>query len=121
MAYGVPPMSNAFRKCTGWSPGAYNASAYAYAAPLDGATAVGEGMAPNSLQFPLVTLSLPLMGILFCILVTFIVSYARSSRQKLPPQPRPFPIVGNLFQLTDKRWLFSRDCKERFGEYRALV
>ena len=119
MAYDVPPIVNAFRKCTGWFPGAYNASAYTPTVPFDGGTVVMEGVAPNSLSLD--TLSLPLRGILFCLLVTFIVSYARRSRQRLPPQPRRLSIIGNLFQLTDKSWLVSRDCKERFGEYPALI
>ncbi|KAI0266608.1 cytochrome P450 [Russula aff. rugulosa BPL654] len=38
----------------------------------------------------------------------------------LPPHPRRLPIIGNLFQLADKRWLSSRDCKERFGEVMYL-
>jgi hypothetical protein len=112
-------MVNAFKKCTGRFPGAHNSSAYALAVTLDEGTAVMEGVASNPL--PLITLSLPLKGILFCLFVTFIVSYVRRSRLRLPPQPNRLPIIGNLFQLTDRRWLYSRDCKERFGEYRALI
>jgi hypothetical protein len=100
MAYGVPPKANDLRKSPGWLLGIHDASAYAPAILLDGDNAVSEGVAPNSL--PLVTLSLPLKGILFCLLVTFIVSYTRSPRRRLPPQPRSLPIIGNLFQLADK-------------------
>ncbi|KAF8490143.1 cytochrome P450 [Russula emetica] len=114
MAHGVPPRVNALKKCMGWFPGANSATAYAPAVLWDGVPAAREGVAP------LVTLSSPLKGILFCLLVTFVVSYARSSRKMLPPHPRRLPIIGNLFKLADKRWLSSRDCKERFGEVMYL-
>jgi hypothetical protein len=81
------------------------------------------GVTPDSL--PLVTLSVTLKGILFCLPVIFIVSqvvsYAKSSRQRLPPQPRRLPIIGNFFRRYDKRWLCSQERKERFGEYRILI
>jgi hypothetical protein len=114
MAYGVPPVVNALWKRTGWFPGLHNASAFIPAALFDGGTASRQGVVSNSLS--LITLLFPFKGILLCLLAAFVVSYAKSSRQRLPPQPRRLPIIGNLFQLTDKRWLFSRDCKERFGE-----
>lgn len=111
MAHGIPPRINALKKCLGWFPGVNN-SVYAPAVLWDEVAEEGGEVAP------LFNLS-PLKGILFCLLVIFIVSYARSSRKMLPPHPRRLPIIGNLFQLADKRWLSSRECKERFGEHTA--
>jgi hypothetical protein len=121
MAYSVPPQVAALKKCMGWFHGlkVHNVSAYAPGVLSIGGTAVGEGVAPNSL--PLSNLPLPLKVISFCFLVAFIISYTRSSRQRLPPQPRGLPVIGNFFQFADRRWLFSRDCKERFGEHRVLI
>lgn len=98
----------------GWFPGSSNASVHAPAVQWDGIATEREGVAP------LVILSSLLKGTLFCLLITFIISYARCSRKTLPPHPRRLPIIGNLFQLADKRWLSSRDCKERFGEVMYL-
>jgi hypothetical protein len=95
MANVFPPKLNALKKYTGWFLGVYNASAYTPAASLDGGTVVKEGVVNASLPFA--TLPLPLKAFLFCLLMTFIVSYARSSRQRLPPQPRRLPIIGNFF------------------------
>jgi hypothetical protein len=118
MAYDVPSGVNALRKCTDWFLKLYNTSAYSHHVPLHGGTAVREAQAHNLIPLP--TFPFPLKGILLCLLVTFIVSYARGSRQRLP-QPRGLPIIGNFFQLADRKWLYSRECKESFGEYQVLT
>ena len=116
MAYDALPGVNALRKCSDWFLRLSNATVYAHHVPFHGRTAVGEAQAHN--LFPLPTFPFPLKGILLCVLVTLIVFYARGSRKRLPPQPKGLPIIGNFFQLSDRKWFYSRECKERFGEYR---
>ena len=94
---------------------------YAPAILWDDITATKEGVPPNSLPLIIFKLSSLLKAILFCLLVTIVVSHARSSRQKLPPHSRLLPSIGDLFRLTDKRCLSFYECKERFGEYRGLI
>jgi hypothetical protein len=60
------------------------------------------------------------ISVSFCLLLSFVISHARSPKRKLPPYPRRTPIIGNLSQLADKRWLLSRECKEQFGEHREF-
>ncbi|KAI9454045.1 cytochrome P450 [Lactarius psammicola] len=140
----VIPRISGLKKCMGWPlVGAHEASTYApVPSPTEGNVLIKYRLAPNYL-LPLASsnplnLSTPLslmketiiksiledrtlvMGILLALFIVFVVSYARSPWRKLPPSPRRTPIIGNVLQLLDKNWLFSKDCKVRFGEIMYL-
>ncbi len=135
----VLPRISGLKKCMGWPLGAHEASSYKpVLPPPEGTIFAKDGPPPNYL-FQLAssiflnisappcllkeTIVKPILedktlmaGVLLTFLIVFTVSYARSPWRKLPPGPRRTPIIGNALQLLDKNWLFSKDCKHRFGE-----
>jgi hypothetical protein len=63
---------------------------------------------------PPVQMGLTVLLLMFLSGLCFL-RYARSPWRKLPPGPRGLPILGNIRQLKDKRWLTSGGCKELYG------
>jgi len=114
MTYPIPPPIDALKKFMGWFLVAHlPESAYALAGNIGGSAAPG-GILVGFSRF---TSPRPLDTFLFCLFVFLVISYARGPKRKLPPHPRRTPIIGNLSQMNDKKWLFSRECKEQFGKY----
>jgi hypothetical protein len=112
-------------KSMGWLRGAIDASTYVSSLPSEGGVSAVDAVAPNVTHLrPLGASTIKAIwearaltaGIVLGLVIIFTVGYIRSPWRKLPPSPRRLPILGNALQLRDKSWLFSKDCKERFGE-----
>jgi hypothetical protein len=133
-----PSRVDALKKWIGMFSIDYEASECAYtpARPLDGGPALSEQVylsSPSPLNLlaalggshPSITTGISerrgiATSALFCLLLYLIIS-PRSPMRKLPPRPPRGPIVGNLSQITDKKWLFSRELKAQYGEYMEFV
>jgi hypothetical protein len=54
-------------------------------------------------------------GVILSVVIILAAQYVRSPWRKVPPGPKGLPILGNALQLKDKRWMFDKDCKQKFG------
>ena len=110
----------------GWLRGVLDASTYMPSLPSDGTISAIDAVVPNLIL--LRPLSVPLIkviwetktltaGIALGLVIIFTVNYIRSPWRKLPPSPPGLPVLGNALLMRDKSWLFSKDCKERFGKF----
>ena len=56
------------------------------------------------------------IGVILSLAITGILAaqYVKSPWRKVPPGPKGPPILGNALQLKDKRWMFEKDCKQKF-------
>jgi|SRR5579863_10245582 len=60
------------------------------------------------------------VGFVLSLVVILAVRYASSPWRKIPPGPKGLPILGNALQFKDKRWMFEKDCKQKFGMHNSI-
>jgi hypothetical protein len=75
-------------------------------------TSLRLGFLPFAAPFQLLT---PYVCVILSLVVIATAQYVSSPWRKVPPGPRGLPILGNALQLKDKRWMFEKDCKQKFG------
>ena len=74
-----------------------------------------SGYAPIPTWSPVFLQTGPTLLLLILLCGLCYLRYIRSPWRKLPPGPRGLPILGNIRQLNDKRWLTSPKCKRDYG------
>ena len=92
--------------------------------PSSGSTAILDYAAPHLYRLSFATLSqrlTPRVSLVFILVTILAIRYARSPWRKLPPGPKGLPLLGNALQLKDKRWMFEKDCKQKFGTSEPIL
>ena len=58
-----------------------------------------------------------LTGALLGFIVFYVARYLASPYRKLPPGPRGYPIIGNLFELGEGQWLRFTELQKKYGQF----
>src|SRR5260221_14540372 len=57
------------------------------------------------------------IGLALGFIIIYVVRYLASPYRKLPPGPRGYPIIGNVFELGKGPWLYFTELQKKYGQF----